>query len=1188
MNDPLPPTYFVDGGTLRANTPSYVKRPADDELFNALMDSEFCYILTPRQMGKSSLMIRTSQRLKEKNVKTATVDIQGIGTDKIREWYASLLSQIRRGLRLSVDIDDWMTKKSNVGFGQMFSDFIQDVVLTEIADPVVIFLDEVDWMIKIDFRDDFFASIRAMYNARAQYSEFNRISFVLLGVASPADLISEPTRTPFNIGHAIPLQELSLVDATPLQTGLEQVCPGLGQQILQRIFYWTNGHPYLTQKICKTIAETGKADWSNIEVDELVHLLFLAEEARKEANLKFIQDRILGNDQNGQLLKLYKRARRTKIKESGQSIIQNQLKLSGLLTSRDGYLEVRNRIYRSVFNDRWINQNTPRNWQRIALISLSFLLVALLAVIGYNATVTVRLKTYQADYINADSNAQKITALANIYGLRYLFSSNTPVDMKAAETFYDFTSNRNVQLSLFPPYGYSNPVSQNDLLRVIDKLYVTLADVDEENDNTTLLQAMYYALGDETGNNLRTELDNWIIGRTNYRKGIYDLALQGYNAAISLNPRNQATLYERAKVYVALRQFENAVRDLDSAISAANQSAPDIPPSPIPTTTLLPQSETPSIPTVQAVNTSPENSTIVPSEISELQTLTITSTSETIIPSSSLPGYNKSDKFELKFTTLDHVITAIRVLIEQTSGLQTAIQPNKEGTYTNLQVAGLVKNYPTATPTSFSELSCDRVQFTADVTVPDGTRFAPGTSFEKTWRLKNVGSCEWTTSYQLVFIEGERMGAPLSVEFPENVAAGDTVDISVIMKAPNNPGVYRGYWMLKNENGELFGVGSQGNRTWWVEINVISTSVTQIAYDFNANASAATWSSGAGELSFPGADGDEKGFALKLEQPHVESGVVASLPGMLVSPQQVTNGFIQAQYPAFAVQGGDRFQATTGCQAGADSCYVAYRLDYVLERTIKTFWVFRERFDGTTHNVNLDLSSLAGKEVKFILYLNAYGSPVDDRALWGNPVIVRPEASSSPSTITPGGPTITPAPNLAYDFATNVCAGSWFSGAGELPCPGTDGDADGFVLKISNPKLESGDMDTQPGVITFPQNTQNGYVQGFFPAFKVQSGDRFRSIVNCEGGATNCYVAFRLDYQTGTDPIRTFWGPFAERYDGRPYSVDVDLSSLAGKDVKFILTVLAAGTATGDRALWVGPHIYRPGTSSSPATPTPR
>ncbi|HEX9333874.1 MAG TPA: CARDB domain-containing protein, partial [Anaerolineales bacterium] len=184
------------------------------------------------------------------------------------------------------------------------------------------------------------------------------------------------------------------------------------------------------------------------------------------------------------------------------------------------------------------------------------------------------------------------------------------------------------------------------------------------------------------------------------------------------------------------------------------------------------------------------------------------------------------------------------------------------------------------------------------------------------------------------------------------------------------------------------------------------------------------------------------------------------------------------------------------------------------------------------------------------------------------------------STPTPAGPSATPGAGIAYDFATNACAGTWFSGAGQLPCPGTDGDAKGFVLKVSNPKLETGATDTRPGLITFPQNIQNGYIQGFFPPFRVQNGDRFRSIINCEAGATNCYVAFRLDYQTGTDPIKTYWGPFLERYEGQYFSVDVDLSQLAGKDIKFILTVLSAGVATGDRALWVGPIIYRPGSSA--------
>ena len=645
---------------------------------------------------------------------------------------------------------------------------------------------------------------------------------------------------------------------------------------------------------------------------------------------------------------------------------------------------------------------------------------------------------------------------------------------------------------------------------------------------------------------------------------------------------------------------------------------------------------------------------------------------------------------------------------------------------------------------SAAQACTDRAQFVTDVTVPDGTRYDPGATFTKTWRLRNSGTCTWTTSYTMVFDSGTQMGSTASVAFPSNVAPGQTVDLSVNMTAPNTAGHYIGYWKFKNAAGALFGIGVNANRSWWVEINVVGGSGTPgVAYDFTANAGSAVWSSGAGGLSFPGTDGDAKGFALRLDQPNFESGVIASQPGLLVSPQQITNGFIQASYPEFTVQNGDRFQATVGCQAGATSCYVAYRLDYQVGNTIRTFWTFREKFEGWTYTANLNLSPLAGQSVKFILYISAWGSPVGDRAIWGNPIIARagatpvtppPTITGTPPTATvtttPGGGTVTvppsscdraqfiadvnvpdgtvmapgatftktwrlknigacawstsyqlvffsgqqmgapasvafpqnvavgqtvdisvnmtapntagsyrgywmfknasgqlfgigpqgnrpwwvdirvsgtpvtpgtpgtpvtpivttavPSANIAYDFATNACAATWYSRAGQLPCPGTDGDAKGFVLKVTNPKLETGATDSRPGLLTFPSPPQaggDGYIQGFFPAFRVQNGDRFRATVNCEGGATLCYVAFRLDYEVG-GTIRTLWGPWGERYEQRFFNVDVNLSSLAGQDVKFILTVLSAGVNTGDRALWVGPHIYRPGgTPATPSTP---
>ena len=308
--------------------------------------------------------------------------------------------------------------------------------------------------------------------------------------------------------------------------------------------------------------------------------------------------------------------------------------------------------------------------------------------------------------------------------------------------------------------------------------------------------------------------------------------------------------------------------------------------------------------------------------------------------------------------------------------------------------------------------TCNWAQFIADVTIPDGTNFNPGTAFKKTWRIKNIGTCTWNSSdVSLIFDSGERMGAPASLALPTNVGPGQTVDITVDMTAPSNAGHFFGYWKFKSNSGGPFGIGSTANKTFWVEIYVASSS--GVAYDFTSNAASATWTSGTGALTFPGTEGNASGFGLKQDQPKLESNVTSAKAGLLFAPNNITNGYIQASYPAFRVQSGDRFQATIGCEQGATNCYVAYSLYYQIgNNPVRTFWTFREKYEGWTYNVNLDLSSLANQDVKFILYVSAYGSPTGDRALWVNPIIARAGAGTTPPTATPTvtgtPPTVTP------------------------------------------------------------------------------------------------------------------------------------------------------------------------------------
>ena len=128
---------------------------------------------------------------------------------------------------------------------------------------------------------------------------------------------------------------------------------------------------------------------------------------------------------------------------------------------------------------------------------------------------------------------------------------------------------------------------------------------------------------------------------------------------------------------------------------------------------------------------------------------------------------------------------------------------------------------------------CDAAAFITDVTYPDGSLVGRNNTFTKTWRIKNVGTCTWTTSYSLVFVDGEKFGAKNTASMPASIGPGQTVDISVGLIAPNKDGRYKGYWMLRNASGVLFGTGTSANSSIYVDINVSGYTVT--GYDFVAN-----------------------------------------------------------------------------------------------------------------------------------------------------------------------------------------------------------------------------------------------------------------------------------------------------------------------------------------------------------------
>jgi hypothetical protein len=168
------------------------------------------------------------------------------------------------------------------------------------------------------------------------------------------------------------------------------------------------------------------------------------------------------------------------------------------------------------------------------------------------------------------------------------------------------------------------------------------------------------------------------------------------------------------------------------------------------------------------------------------------------------------------------------------------------------------------------------------------------------------------------------------------------------------------------------------------------------------------------------------------------------------------------------------------------------------------------------------------------------------------------------------------ADQMVYNFAASYCDAAWRSGTtNPLSCPGDEGDNDtGYVVKKENPIREDGGVENESGLVTSPDNANNGYIYGIYPDFTVKKGDLFKAVVGCEHDSPGCNVIFELRYQIDGGPIRTL-ASWHEVYEKQARSVTVDLSSLAGHKVNFILYVKNNGTATNNRALWLLPRIMR-------------
>lgn len=374
--------FFSVGPPLHAVKPGYVRRAADDFLYQTLVAGNYAHIIAPDRTGKSSLIAAISARLQNNGFRVAVLNLSQIGErdggSDAGRWYYSIAYRLLRQLRLKVDLQTWWQDNSILSNRQRLVEFFADIILQNIQERIVVFVDEIQYVADLPFDEHLLASIRAAHNARGTEPEFSRLSFAMFGECDPHSLVLDPTMSPFLISQEIRLSDFSREDLNIFAAELDLSIVDAGLA-LDRIFEWTSGQPYLSQKLARSVAREQISGDIRGHVDRIAtHQLAGRGATRNEPHLSHLHRLVVDDKKNHEpLLNLYGRIRKgIRVAHDSQSKVQRRLMATGLVVATDsGDLAVRNKIYETVFTARWANENLPLHWRGPAIAAVVVLLV---------------------------------------------------------------------------------------------------------------------------------------------------------------------------------------------------------------------------------------------------------------------------------------------------------------------------------------------------------------------------------------------------------------------------------------------------------------------------------------------------------------------------------------------------------------------------------------------------------------------------------------------------------------------------------------------------------------------------------------------------------------------------------------------------------------------------------------------
>ncbi|MBN2003253.1 MAG: hypothetical protein JXA21_07850 [Anaerolineae bacterium] len=509
---------------------------------------------------------------------------------------------------------------------------------------------------------------------------------------------------------------------------------------------------------------------------------------------------------------------------------------------------------------------------------------------------------------------------------------------------------------------------------------------------------------------------------------------------------------------------------------------------------------------------------------------------------------------------------------------------------------------PAATPTEASPVPGEGCEYQAayveDVTIPDDTPLKKGEAFVKTWRIRNSGTCDWKEGTRFVYHSESAMGAVTSVAVPAT-NAGNTVDISVSMTAPNTPGTYRSNWQLETPDKKRFGgvfyvrivVPSDATPTPTVTLTPAFKAPSNFTGTVGSNCASVIfkWTDGEGETSY-------RLDASPLSVPLPANTTVftwttpatgeytATLVSLNASGQEL--GRVTAKMRVVCGNAPDLVVEAITFNPSTPVAFLSLKATVRVKNqggSAANNFVVQWWGSNTASSpacewtiASLEAGTSVEKQCDNYMYPSPYAS-ITTKALVDAGSTVA-EGNESNNVYEVG--TAVASPKLVYDFVEKAPLAYWQSGmpTKDLTWNGEPGDANGFA-RWATGNLETGAAIQGHCLQTHPQSVENGFIMGTYTDlydsnYTVQQGDRFYAVVGMLRDANAGNVSYEVMLRAATSGNLTIIN-INDVYGDGLKTISVDLSAYAGQRADVILIVRAGSNADQDWACWLQAMIYR-------------